>query len=239
VSTPLRTPATDPTVRVLLFGSLRERLGAELHVTAPGRTVADVWAALGAESGGSLPSLDGLRCARNLEFVPWDAAVNPGDELAFIPPVCGGSVDGARIEVRLTDAPIDVGALLGSAGVDADGAVACFVGRVRDHNAGATVHRLDYEAYEPMALSMMQAIATDAAVVHGLSTITAIHRLGTLTVSEVAVVVITSSPHRDQALLACSQVIEALKADVPIWKREHTASGARWVDARCVEAEHA
>ncbi len=139
------------------------------------------------------------------------------------------------IAVSLTDSPIDAGALLNSSGTTADGAVACFVGRVRDHSEGAVVLGLDYQAYEAMALPMMRSIAADAAARHGLSTITVVHRVGSLAVSDVAVAVIASSPHREAALLACREVIDAVKADVPIWKHEHTSSGSHWVDARCTD----
>ncbi len=243
MSEPLRAAAPalstmDNTIRVLLFGSLRERLGREVLVPLAGETVGDVWESVTARCAGSWPGRAGLRCARNLEYCSWDDAVQPGDELAFMPPVCGGSTDHDGVTVALTGAPIDAGALLNSAGVDEDGAVACFVGRVRNHSNGVLIHALDYEAYGPMALSMMRTIARDARARHGLSTIVLVHRVGALAVGDVAIVVVASSAHRAAALDACSEVVEAVKADVPIWKREHTAAGACWVDARGAVGTH-
>jgi molybdopterin synthase catalytic subunit/molybdopterin converting factor small subunit len=224
---------TERAVRVLLFGSLRQRMGGAVFMAPPGGTVDDVWEAVTARCAGGAPRRDGLRCARNLEYCSWDDEVQPGDEVAFMPPVCGGSTDDAVVNVALTAAPIDVGRLLANSGSDADGAVACFVGRVRDRSNGARVLALDYEAYEPMALSMMRAIARHAATRHRLSAITVVHRLGALAVGDTTVVVVTSSAHREAALDACREVLEAIKADVPIWKREHTAAGTQWVDAPC------
>ncbi|MBJ7593985.1 MAG: molybdenum cofactor biosynthesis protein MoaE [Candidatus Dormibacteraeota bacterium] len=243
MSEPLRAPAPplptlDSAIRVLLFGSLREQMGMEVLVPLAGGTVSDVWESVTARCAGSRPSRAGLRCARNLEYCSWDDVVQPGDELAFMPPVCGGSTDHDGITVALTGAPIDAGALLKGTGGDEDGAVACFVGRVRNHSNGAVIHALDYEAYAPMALSMMRTIARDARARHGLSTIVLVHRVGALAVGAVAVVVVASSAHRAAALDACSEVVEAVKADVPIWKREHTAAGARWVDARSAVGTH-
>lgn len=235
------TITTAPGIRVLLFGSLRERLGpAELSVTEPATTVAELWEVVVAHHSVARAERSSIRCARNLEYCEWDAQVAPGDEVAFMPPVCGGATgDGEDgVTVALSDQPIAVDTLLMQAGDDHDGAVACFVGRVRDHNDGAMVHALEYQAYAPMALSMMRRIALEARERHGLTTITLVHRLGALAVGDVAVAVVTSSPHRSSALDSCREVIEAVKAEVPIWKREHTADGTDWVDARCTSGAH-
>lgn len=144
----------------------------------------------------------------------------------------------AGVVVDLVEEAIDVAALLNQAGEDGDGAIASFVGRVRNHSDGAAVHQLDYQAYRPMALSEMQRIAIDAHDRCRLSSVTLVHRIGALLVGDVAVTVITSAPHRGAALDGCREIIEAVKRDVPIWKREHVPGGARWVDGRCtVEAD--
>jgi molybdopterin synthase catalytic subunit/molybdopterin converting factor small subunit len=231
------SPVQAP-VRVLLFGVLRERLHSDcLLVSEPVRTVADVWAAVAA-SVDSPPLRDAIRCARNLEYCTWQTPVQPGDELAFMPPVCGGAIDGPRVDIALVDTPIAVANLIAEAGTSADGAVACFVGRVRDNSDGDAVSALDYEAYGPMALTIMRRIAVDAAQRQKLSTVTVVHRVGALGVGEAAVVVIASSPHRQPAFDACREIIDAVKEQVPIWKREHTIAAARWVDARHVTDAH-
>lgn len=229
---------TPPAIRALLFGVLRERLGAEVVVPAGPATVAAVWEHVAQSAAGAPPHRDGVRCARNLEYCGWDDAVAPGDEVAFLPPVCGGSVDDGAVSVSLDEGPIDAAALLAAAGGDADGAVACFIGRVRDHSDGACVLGLDYESYVPMALAMLRRIAAASRSRHGLSSVAVAHRLGALHIGDVAVVVVTAAPHRGAALDACREVIDEVKADVPIWKREHTLAGARWVDARCAVTGH-
>jgi molybdopterin synthase catalytic subunit/molybdopterin converting factor small subunit len=224
-----------PQVRVLLFGALRDRLGcAEIVVRAPVRTVADLWDRVTASRPEVATMRSAILCARNLDYCDWKTPVADGDEVAFMPPVSGGAADDMPgIAVTLTDQPIDLALLLDQAGTDADGAVACFVGRVRNHSAGESVHLLEYEAYGPMALSEMKRIAARALESHGLTTVTLVHRIGALAVGEVAVAVVTASVHRASALEGCREVIDAIKAHTPIWKREHTAAGAQWLDARC------
>ncbi|HEY7927850.1 MAG: molybdenum cofactor biosynthesis protein MoaE [Candidatus Dormibacteria bacterium] len=236
---PASPPAALADIRVLCFGSLRERIGREVLVTLiTEATVTDVWETVLGRCTGRPPSREGLRCARNLAYCSWDEPVQPGDELAFMPPVCGGSTDGGGVEVALCEDPIDASRMLEDAGNPADGAVACFVGRVRNHSDGVPVRALDYEAYGPMALARMHGIAQDARARHDLATVVILHRVGTLVVGDVAVLVVTTAAHRGPALDACREVIEAVKADVPIWKREHTAEGAHWVDARGASSVH-
>ncbi|MGH7721795.1 MAG: MoaD/ThiS family protein [Candidatus Dormibacteria bacterium] len=88
-----QAPPAPGSVRVLFFGSLGERMGREVMVATPGQTVGDVWEAATAHCAGGPPSRAGLLCARNLEYCTWHDVVQPGDELAFMPPVCGGSTD--------------------------------------------------------------------------------------------------------------------------------------------------
>jgi molybdopterin synthase catalytic subunit/molybdopterin converting factor small subunit len=223
-------------VRVLLFGALRDRLRcAEMVVREPVSTVAELWDVVTRQRPDVAAVRHTVRCARNLDYCGWDAPVTMGDEVAFMPPVCGGAGDrSAAVSVTLTDAPIDVSLVLEQAGDAGDGAVACFIGRVRKEAEGGTVHRLDYEAYEPMALSEMRRIAEGCRRRHRLTTVTLVHRLGALRVGEVAIAVVTAAPHRAEAFDGCREVVESVKSEVPIWKREHVAAGARWVDARHV-----
>ena len=110
--------------------------------------------------------------------------------------------------------------------------------RVRDPRAGAvvtfqgvtrTVDRLEYEAYEAMALDAMRAIAEAAVARHGLCAAAVEHRVGAVPLSEPSVVVAVSAPHRGQAFAAGREVIDALKASAPIWKKEVEGDAARWV----------
>ena len=117
------------------------------------------------------------------------------------------------------------------------GAYVQFDGWVRDHNEGQQVLRLEYEVYEPLAISEGQKIIDEAKQQFGVSRACAIHRSGLLELGDVAVVVAVSSPHRDAAFRACRYIIDEVKARLPIWKKEYYANGqAEWVNCRrCAE----
>ena len=124
--------------------------------------------------------------------------------------------------------PIDVASLAGAA--PAAGAVCLFVGVVRDENRGRSVLRLEYEAYEEMALPLMEEIASETARRHPVTDVRLVHRLGRLEIGEASVAVAVSSPHRTEAFAACRFAIDTLKAKVPIWKKEFYADGSEWLD---------
>ena len=133
--------------------------------------------------------------------------------------------------------PISVDEILAQVRHAGAGAVALFLGIVRDHNGGRPVTQLEYEAYRAMALAEMERIAreTEARVPGARCAI--VHRTGALQVGDVAVACAASAPHRAEAFAACRALIDGVKAHVPIWKREHGPSGPYWVgweDARCV-----
>jgi molybdopterin synthase catalytic subunit len=132
--------------------------------------------------------------------------------------------------VRLTREPIDLVALQGA--TPDDGAVCLFVGAVRNRNRGRTVVRLEYEAYEEMALPLMEEIAAEARRRWPVTGVRVVHRLGSLAVGDPSVAVAVTSPHRDEAFAACRYVIDTLKATVPIWKKEFYADGEEWQDER-------
>ncbi len=129
---------------------------------------------------------------------------------------------------RLVSETIDVASFC--AATPQDGAVCLFVGVVRNENAGRPVLRLEYEAYEEMALPLMEEIAAETCRLHPITAIRIVHRLGTLEVGEISVVVAVSSPHRNEAFAACRFAIDALKSRVPIWKKEHYADGSAWLE---------
>jgi len=126
--------------------------------------------------------------------------------------------------------PLEPGALLSVLRRGKDGGLALFVGVVRSENEGHRVDRLEYEAYGPMAEKEMRRISEDLARSHPDAQVFFRHRVGSLEVGDVAVVVAASSPHRAEAFSACRAGIEAIKARVPIWKREFGPSGAVWVE---------
>jgi molybdopterin synthase catalytic subunit/molybdopterin converting factor small subunit len=218
-------------VTVLVFGPLRERVGVD-EMQIDGATVQEVWDEVVRRHPAASVDAASVRAARNLNYCAWTTAVHSGDTIAFIPPVAGGSEDGSAVRVRVTDAPIDVGSVIASAGSSRDGAVATFIGRVRDNSDGIDVHRMDYEAYAEMAELEMRRIGEALYARGGVSTITIVHRTGSLLVGEASVVVVVAAPHRATAFPVCQEAIEMIKSTVPVWKREHRSDGARWVDAR-------
>ena len=113
------------------------------------------------------------------------------------------------------------------------GAYVQFDGWVRDHNEGQEVLRLEYEVYEPMAVKEGNRIIQEATNRFGISNAHGVHRSGLMELSDVAVVVGVSSPHRDAAFEACRYIIDQVKVRLPIWKKEYYASGeAEWVNCR-------
>jgi len=133
-----------------------------------------------------------------------------------------------RNVILLTRAPIDLAAL--GAASARDGAACTFVGVVRDHNAGRRVLRLEYEAFEEMALPLMEEIAAEARRRFAITEVSLVHRLGALEVGDPSVAVAVFAPHRDAAFAACRFAIDTLKATVPIWKKEYYADGAVWLE---------
>lgn len=139
------------------------------------------------------------------------------------------------IDCRIVADPLDAGNLIAQATQAASGATAAFVGTARNSSSarpGAGVIRLEYEAYVPMALAEMQAIAAEVEERFGVLSAIAHHRIGALAIGEPAVVVVVAAPHRGAAFDACRYVIEELKQRVPIWKKEIFNDGSEWVNAR-------
>jgi molybdopterin synthase catalytic subunit len=130
--------------------------------------------------------------------------------------------------VRLTREAIDLAELQATS--PADGALCLFVGVVRNENAGRAVLRLEYEAYEDMALSEMEAIVLETRRRWPVTEVRLVHRLGRLEIGEASVAVAVASGHRAEAFEACRFAIDVLKKTVPIWKKEFYVDGAIWLD---------
>jgi len=134
-----------------------------------------------------------------------------------------------RPHVELSATPLSVDAAIACVSHPGAGGIAVFLGLVRDTNEGKTVTALEYEAYGAMAVAEMRRIADDiASEIPGVR-LAVIHRTGTLAVGEIAVVCAASAPHRAEAFRGCRELIDRVKARVPIWKREHGPDGAHWV----------
>jgi len=114
---------------------------------------------------------------------------------------------------------------------DTCGGIALFVGTVRNHTKGKEVKRLDFSAYEPMAIKEMHKIAKQAIEKFDISKIAIHHAVGNLKIGDVPVIIAVSSAHRDAAFKACKFAIDTLKETVPIWKKEHFEDGEVWVNS--------
>ena len=130
--------------------------------------------------------------------------------------------------IRLQATPIDAALVEASVIRPEAGAVLCFLGTTRNHFGGREVVRLEYEAYEPMAVSEMQAIADESREKWPDAAVSMVHRVGEVPIGEASVVIAVSAPHRDAAYAASRFAIDRLKETVPIWKKEIYRDGATW-----------
>ncbi len=126
--------------------------------------------------------------------------------------------------------PIDGQALIRSVQTAGDGAVALFLGTVRDHNEGRKVTGLEYSAYEEMALQELERVRDQALERFEITRAAVVHRLGALEIGETSVAVAIAAPHRTAAFDACRFVIDTLKRTVPIWKKETFEDGEAWIE---------
>jgi MoaE-MoaD fusion protein len=204
---------------VRLFAGLREQAGkgrSELDLR-DGATVADVWPAL---ELGDEPA--GLLYAVNRAYAGPERPLADGDEVALIPPVSGGAF-------RLTEGPVNLTAVVVEVVDERAGAIATFLGTVRAQSRGREVIALEYEAYEDMAEQVMTEIAEEVTERYDLCKVAITHRTGRVEVGATSVAIAVSAPHRQDALAACADVIEALKARVPLWKKELYEGGEEWI----------
>jgi molybdopterin converting factor subunit 1 len=207
-------------VTVRLFAMLRERAGApEVTLELPeGARVADALTELRTLAEG-IP----LVLAVNREYASEETPLDPGDELALIPPVSGGSTRAAPW-ARVTSDELSLDSLAARVRDPRAGAVVTFSGVTRE------VERLDYEAYAEMAEERMAAIAAAAVERHGLCAAAVEHRVGGVPLSEPSVIVAVSAPHRGEAFAGAREIIDRVKAEAPIWKKEVEGGDERWVD---------
>ncbi len=127
---------------------------------------------------------------------------------------------------------IEPATLLAEAASAASGAVTSFLGSVRSPNRGEIVHHIDYEGYGPMMVAEMERLCAEVRARHPLGRVVIAHRLGRLYAGEVSLAVVVASAHRHAALEACAEIVEALKARLPVWKFEVSASGGSFVPGR-------
>jgi molybdopterin synthase catalytic subunit len=233
-------------VKVLFFGMLRDIVGR-----AEDEIELEEGACLGCvfeRYARQYPRLGELKSsivlARNHQFCDRSVIVGDGDEIAFLPPVSGGSErytqqivdDEQGYFFALTRQPIDTAGVARQLLRGEDGAVVNFEGVVRNNTKGRRTQFLDYECYEPMAVKMMAEIGREIARTHSIGRIAMVHRLGRMEIGETSVAVIVTAPHRKPAFEAALEGINRLKRIVPIWKKEHFADGEVWVEGEWDES---
>lgn len=234
-------------VTVLVFAMQRQLLGWKRRdiELADGSTIEDAWVALVRDAPALEPARGSVRFARNRVYADRDEHLGDGDELALIPPVAGGADGYRRIELWPEPFPDTLeGELRHAMSTSADGAVVTFVGQTRETPgtpapgeaipegvAGQRVEGLSYEAFEPMALAVLETIAEEIASRFDVARLAILHRTGEVPVGEASVIIVAASEHRGPAFDACRYAIEELKARAPIWKQERFPDGSVWVGA--------
>ena len=141
--------------------------------------------------------------------------------------------------VAVTPDVLDVAALTGAvAGAGTgDGAIAIFLGLVREQNQGRRVSFLEYEAYEPLAIRALHRILDEAREAWPGTRLAVHHRTGRLELGEASIVIVAASPHRADAFAACRYTIERVKQIVPIWKHEHFEGGDVWLEGATADPD--
>ncbi len=133
--------------------------------------------------------------------------------------------------IHITDQPLDIKQVTALVAAPSLGGVNVFVGAVRNQTKEKKVIRLEYEAYEPMAISEMKKIVQQVKEKWSQASIAIHHRIGLLQTGEAAVIIAVATPHRADAFAACQFAIDTLKETVPIWKKEVFEDGEVWVSA--------
>lgn len=136
-----------------------------------------------------------------------------------------------NIQIEISAQPLNSQSCIDWVMSPQSGGIDVFIGTVRNATKGKSVIRLEFEAYEPMALKEMQKIAEQAFAKWPVQKLLIHHRIGVLEVGEVPVIIAVSCAHRDAAFEACRYIIDTLKQTVPIWKKEIFEDGEVWVAA--------
>lgn len=223
-------------VELLYFASIREMIGKSSEtVPCPDSSSLDNLKGLLLER---YPALSGVihhaRWAVNEDFEDMDFVLSDGDRVAMIMPVSGGSepeIGPPEILIaELTHDTINTQELINRVSDPRCGAVCLFLGTVREFTGSQQTNELIYEAYPEMALNQLRKILSDACQKWPIPRLGVIHRLGKLGLGETSIAVAVSTPHRVESFAACQWIMDTIKQDVPIWKKENFSNGtAQWV----------
>ena len=229
-------------VRVLFFGMLTDITGRRAEtLELPARSTLGELLARCAEKFPKLSGFsDSLALSINQEYASRTTLLHENDEVALLPPVSGGTTAterGSTINVRLVREEIKTQQIVDAIKQPEDGAVAVFEGIVRNHSRGRGTLNLEYEAYEEMALRQMRSLVGEAKKKFSIREAIIIHRLGRLEIGETSVLIVVASAHRAAAFDACRWLIDSLKQQVPIWKKEFFQDGAVWAPGEPFPAE--
>jgi molybdopterin synthase catalytic subunit len=212
------------TLTVLYFAAAREAAGTGREVLeVPRVDVAGLRRALVERHPALARVLPRCRIALEQELAEDGDPVRDGAEVAVIPPVAGGAPT-----FRVVDRPLSLDEVVAAVSGPGRGGVVTFTGDVRGESHGKRVLRLEYEAYVPMAERKLAEIGRAVEEEHGAA-VAVVHRVGALRPGEAAVVIACAAAHRAPAFRACEAVIERLKKEAPIWKREVYEDGSVWV----------
>jgi molybdopterin synthase catalytic subunit len=226
-------------LRVLFFGQLKDiaGLGETMLELPDGATVEHAFRYFTARFPRMGDMGSSIVVARNQRFVSTATPLSDGDELAFLPPVSGGTgpwthsfADERGHFFGLTRQTIDVESLERLLLAGTDGAVVAFKGVVRNNTKGRPTLFLDYEGYEDMALRTLADLGNELVAEFAIGRVALVHRLGRMEIGETSVAVVVTAPHRRPAFDAALEGINRLKKRVPIWKKEHFADGEVWVE---------
>ena len=159
-----------------------------------------------------------------------------------MPPRCRAGINAASYNERvrvtaITAAPLDLATLVRAVDAPGMGAVATFLGLVRDHNQGRQVTHLVYESYEALAERALQRIIDEARAEWPATVLAIHHRTGMLLIGEASVAIAAASPHRADAFAACRYAIERIKQIAPIWKHEYFAGGDVWIEGATADPD--
>lgn len=218
------------TIEVQLFARLRELCGDRSSVDAEvptGATAAQCFEELCGRFEALASYRDALAVAVNDEYATWERELQPGDVVAFIPPVSGGS---GMPRFAVLDVPISAAELRDLVAGAGNGAVCTFEGTVRDHTGGTRTSHLEYEASAALATQVFADIAAAAARRWGVDDVAIHHRVGRLEIGDVSVAIAVAAEHRGAAFEACRYAIDQLKVSAPIWKKEFGPDGSYWVE---------
>jgi len=175
------------------------------------------------------PLRGAYRVAVDCEFASEDQSLQGAREVALIPPVSGGRGPWVRLDPQ----EISSDELLQAVQRPDCGAVVLFLGTVRDSFLDQPVQHIDYSAYEAMALRQLQTLAEEAELHLNPGGVALWHRLGIVPAGQASVGIAVASKHRKQAFEMCERLIDRLKAEVSLWKREVGPSGAVWIEGDC------